>query len=288
MATMRASYGYIFMTGKKLYSTIENTSMKFYDNGNGLYSERQLIEKKFQYMSIIAGLTGIGAGGLKNLNVASYTNVIEKNTDLDNFIIPGDYDCFNAETSATVQNQPNSNYGAFKLTVEQTTNVERYIQRVVYNRNQYAEYVRTYTGTWSAWERIKTEEYVQTKFANNITIEDTNYHTIPINSHIETPAFEISENKIICRKTGTYIVNGNICIGGSSVQANDRILLALAKNGDNVFVAQQDVTGTQQTLNISGYIISITAGDEITFAYRNLSGARGIVIASQCFMSIHN
>ena len=34
--------------------------------------------------------------------------------------------------------------------------------------------------------------------------------------------------------------------------------------------------------------MSITAGDEITFAYRNLSGARGIVIASQCFMSIHN
>ena len=85
---LRPCYGYIFMTGKRLYSTIENNSMKFIDNGNGVHSTNQLIEKKLNIMSIIGGLIGIGAGGLKNLNLVPADNRIERETDLDDIINP--------------------------------------------------------------------------------------------------------------------------------------------------------------------------------------------------------
>lgn len=85
---LRPCYGYIFMTGKRLYSTIENNSMKFIDNGNGVYSTNQLIEKKLNIMSIIGGLIGIGAGGLKNLNLVPANNTIQQEDNLDDYITP--------------------------------------------------------------------------------------------------------------------------------------------------------------------------------------------------------
>lgn len=85
---LRPCYGYIFMTGKRLYSTIENNSMKFIDNGNSVYSTNQLIEKKLDIMSIIGGLIGIGAGGLKNLNLVPANNTLQENTDLNDITNP--------------------------------------------------------------------------------------------------------------------------------------------------------------------------------------------------------
>lgn len=285
---LRPCYGYIFMTGKNLYSTIENNSMKFIDNGNGIYSDNQLIEKKLNIMSVIGGLIGIGAGGIKNLNLVPADNTIQEDDDLDDYINPGDYICYNGTISATVTNQPNSGYGAFKLTVEQINNVERYTQRLVYNNVQYIEFVRTYTGSWSNWERIQTNEHIQARFTNNITISDTAYGNIPIDTHSETGAFEVSGNKIVCKKAGDYKININLCYGGSAIHEGDRVFARILQNGSGVFTQQQDVSGSQQIVCVSGFILHLSTNDELQFQYRNNTDARGVVIAGQSFISIYS
>lgn len=289
MTTMRACYGYIFMTGKKLYSTIENSSMKFLDNGNNIWSENQLIEKNLNIVSIISGLTGIKAGGLKNLNLSSYKNEILENTDLNDIIVPGDYCCFSTATSATIINKPNFS-GAFKLTVEQISNVERYQQKIVFNTTQYVAFIRTYTGSWSVWERIKTDEKCIATIDSNITINDNNYHTIPFSdASIITNGLELLNNgKIKCKKAGDYVINVNTCFGGSSLQDGDRLIIAIQKNDTRVFLQQQDAKGTQQSLIISGFIVHLSEDDEISILYRNFTEGRGVLIAEQTFLSIIN
>lgn len=288
MTTMRACYGFIFLTGKKLYSTIENSSMIFIDNGNNVISYQNLIQKILPTMSIISGLTGINAGGIKNLNLSSYKNVIKQNDDLNDFTIPGDYCCFNTDIASTILNKPNQPY-AFKLTVEQTTNVERILQRIVFNIDQYMEYVRYYSGSWSQWERVKTSEFAMAKASENVTISDTDYHNIPFdNLEVNTENFSLVDNGIKCNKAGYYIINAQTCFGGSSILPNDRVILAIAKNDQNQFLAQQDVSNTQQTLNINGYIMYLSLGDIITAKYRNYTSGRGILISAQSLLSIHS
>lgn len=200
----------------------------------------------------------------------------------------GDYVCYNATISGTITNQPNSSYGAFKLTVEQISNVERYTQRLIYNANQYLEFERSFTGSWSPWQRIKVDEKAQCTFTTNKTISSTSYEHMAFDNILtNTDIFELnSDGDLVCKKSGDYLINANICIGGSALVANDRLILSIMRNGNKVFSQQQDTTGTQQSIVISGYMVHLSVNDKIVIQYRNLTGARGTVIATQSFMSI--
>lgn len=288
MTTMRECLGYIFLTGKKLYSTLENSSICFIDTGHNVYSLSNLQEKLLDTMSVISGLTGINAGGLKNLNLASYKNSIKENDDLNDYVIPGDYCCYTSELSATINNRPSTSADyAFKLTVEQTSNTQRILQKIVFNINQYMEYVRYYYGEWTPWRRIKVDEKVQATFSDNIAIGDTDYHNIVFNNLAFGDLFTLDNSgNLICNKTGDYIINANVCVGGSNLAQGDRIVLRITKNNERAFLTQQDISANQQIVAISGFILHLSLNDVINLSYRNLTGSRGTVIAEQSFMSI--
>lgn len=150
------------------------------------------------------------------------------------------------------------------------------------------EYVRYYTGTWSSWERIQTTEKAIVKHDTNISIANTSYNVLPFSSiEMNTSAFELTETGgIKCNKAGDYFINANLCIGGSTLVQNDRLILAIAKNDTNDFNIQQDANGAQQLISLSGYLIHLSKNDVLTLKYRNLTGARGTVVSSQCYMSI--
>lgn len=151
------------------------------------------------------------------------------------------------------------------------------------------EFVRYYTGSWSPWERVQTEEKAQVTIDENITLSDTTYNTILFDNLLSVgDAFELSNGSLICKRAGIYIVNAKTCVGGSSLTENDRLILRLMKNSVEQIQTQQDASGTQQSLNINGYMLQCSVNDVISMQIRNYTEASGIVISEQTYLSLHN
>lgn len=269
-----------------VYSTEYNGTVCFIDTGHNVYSNNSLSQKIYEYANGTVGFQYLGIDNFKNLGLISYNNDIKENDDLNDYTRVGDYTCTSSAIAQTVLNKPDITSG-FKLTVEYTTSNERIIQRIFFNNPTYFEYVRYYTGTWSNWNRIKSDEKAMLTHNTNITIDNTSYNKLPFSSIISnTENFELSENGIKCLHAGDYLISANLSIGGSSLVANDRLILGIAVNGTNQFSVQQDAIGKQENLTVANYFIHLSTNDVVTLNYRNYTAGRGIVVANQCYLSI--
>lgn len=272
--------------GNQVYSTGYNGSMKFKDNGHDIKAIENYNQKIYDNGNPVSGINYYGLNGIKNLNIASYNNVINENDDLDNYLTCGDYTCSTSAIASTLSNSPITN-APFKLTVEYLHDKERLIQTVTRSSIFLERYVRFYNGEWGYWQKIGTKEHIQCRTDGGGSLSGNDYQIIPIalqSSFANSNKLYLDSltNRIYSRFGGVYKTEGFITL--SNCDAGDLIQIGLFVDGTRVNRLDYYVERIGGTVCLPPWLVYLSANQYVDFRIFNATKGTLTYGSSNSFM----
>ena len=139
--------------GKKVYSSEKNNSIVIEDKFGTLIDNNE----QYVYSKLLSGAIGfdfLKLNGVYNLGMVQSDHIIRSDSNLNDFDVPGVYQCQTSAIAATLSNKP-SMYSEtpFNLVVSQGQSEERLMQEL-HSISPYNEvFVRWYGGEGSGWSK---------------------------------------------------------------------------------------------------------------------------------------
>lgn len=247
----------------------------------------------------VNGETPINADNLNNMEdgiagAYSLTDSISipANSDLNDYITPGNYSVNAGTITVTIANVPDSiNVGFYMKVIKQYNTSTSPIQQDLFVGNSFAKYSRrkSSNGTWSAWVKSLNEEdgiigvAASAKGSSaSLSLPAGTITKVPLDTWVARTdeAFTFSDGGIKCPYDGTVLISGNVYVSCSSTTTAG----CYVYKGTTEIVSQYRTQGTGCVT--SGVVImNVSAGDIIYIKAR--SSVAGTCIPNNAGLSLN-
>ena len=281
------SFSYIIKNGDKLYSTQDNGTMLFIDNGYSIKHNENLINEEFNYPNGVVGMIASGTNTFRNLGEVSYRNIIKTGDDLNDYTTTGDYVSASASVTSTLDNVPFTSDG-FKLTVEYNINKNRIYQKIFRNNKNIEIYYRYYDANgWNNWNLFTENKHAQATLTTATTLSGSNdYIKIPFNNLTHGKNFELTEDGGIHALSSMLVLTGGFVIL-SGINVDDNINIGVFKNNTRIARFQVKANASDISLPVPQIMTSVTSSDTLYLYVRNQTSSTSTITVNNSFNVIN-